>query len=124
MKIYFAHSKTIDYQNLIYTPIKSDQISKTHEFILPHDEKPGESHKNNTRDFYKSLDLMLAEVSDPATGLGIELGWAFDDGTEIFAFYQAGTKPSGSIFAVTKNLIEYTDSADLLEKVREIISNR
>lgn len=29
-----------------------------------------------TKDIIKTCDLMIAEVSLPATGLGIELGWA------------------------------------------------
>lgn len=121
MKIYFAHPQTIDYQAVIYQPVKSSQLLSSHECILPHDDTP-ETHRNNTRDFYRTIDLMIAEVSAPATGLGIELGWAADDGTPIYCFYQEGTHPSGSIYATTDHITSYTDAQDFIRQVEQIIS--
>ena len=119
MKIYVAHSKDFDYKNELYAPIRGDEKLKEHQIFLPHDVSASSS---NTRDFYSDIDLMIAECSYPSTGLGIELGWAFDDHVPVFAIHKQGTKVSGSVYAVTDNIAEYTDSNDMLEMIRSTIS--
>lgn len=122
-KVYIAHSKDIDYLNDIYIPIRSDIEFKDYEIILPHESK---DRNNNNRSFYKTLDLVIAEVSKAATGMGIELGWAYDDGIPIYCFYKTGEKYSYSIKAITKdeNIIEYYDKADFLSKIKNILNNK
>ena len=73
MKIYVSHSKNFDYKKELYEVLENTNLK--HEFILPHKD----SDKSfNTKDLLmdKKCDLVLAEVSYPATGQGIELGWA------------------------------------------------
>ena len=117
MKIYIAHSKSFDYQNELYTPIRNDEALNEHEVILPHEIS---STSSNTRDFYKDIDLLIAECSYPATGLGIELGWAFDDNIKIYCIYKKGTKVSGSIYSITKNVFEYKDIDEMLKTIEKI----
>ena len=83
-KIYIAHSKDIDYINELYEPLKNANFLKNYTLLLPHELS---EFSYNTRDFYKDIDIFIAEVSKPATGLGIELGWAFDDNTKIYCIY-------------------------------------
>lgn len=116
MKIYVAHSKKIDYINDLYIPLKT---INAHEIVLPH-ENTLENY--NSRDFYKSLDLIIAEVSAPATGLGIELGWGYDDNVPIYCIYKKGTKYSSSIKTLTNNFIEYSNNQELLDIVQDIIN--
>ncbi len=118
MKIYVAHSKDFDYKNELYAPIRGDERLKEHQIFLPHEESDSSS---NTRDFYRDIDLMIAECSYPSTGLGIELGWAFDDNIPIFAIHKQGTKVSGSVYAVTQNIAEYMDSDDMLEMIENTV---
>lgn len=117
MKIYFAHSQTIDYK-AIYDMLKSEPYFSKHELILPHD---GVTHENHTRDFYCNIDVVIAEVSEPSTGLGIELGWASDYAVPIYCFYKKGSKPSGSLRAVTENIMQYEEYNDLRDGVMEIV---
>ena len=63
--------------------IKNNKIFNQHEFILPHD---GNNFKYD-RDFIKSIDLVIAEVSFPSTRLGVELGFLYDDNKSIYYIY-------------------------------------
>ncbi len=64
---------------------------------------------------------MIAEVSYPATSLGIELGWAEMLGTPVLCVSKKGYKISGSLEVVTKDFIEYSDTKDLVNKIQEFI---
>ena len=66
---------------------------------------------------------MIAEVSYPATGLGIELGWADMHKCPIVCIYRSGQKTSGSLKVVTDKFIEYTDKQDMLEKITDTIDS-
>lgn len=121
MKIYIAHPTDMDYENELYKPLRSDGFFSQHELILPHEE----SNKIiNTRDDYKNVDSVIAECSKPSTGVGIELGWFYDERKPIYCFYKIGMKPSGSVAAVAKELVEYSDSNDLANKIRSVIEKQ
>ena len=117
MRIYIAHSREFDFKNELYVPIRNDEELKELEFILPHEISDVSS---NTRDFYKDIDLLIAECSYPSIGLGIELGWAFDDNTPVYCIHKKGTKVSGSIYAITQNIFEYKDIDEMLEIIEKI----
>lgn len=118
MKIYIAHSKELNYIENLYQPIKNDIQLKNYEILLPHEKSIS---NYNTRDFYKTLSILIAEVSFPATGMGIELGWAYDDGIPIYCIYKKGTKISSSLKSVTSHFLEYQDDKELLKIIKDII---
>ena len=120
MKIYIAHSSDIDYKNKIYKPLKDSVLSSKHTLILPHD---GDVSFQDVRDKYRDIDIVIAECSKPSTGMGIELGWFFDDDKPIFCFYKSGTRPSSALEAIAKEIIEYDDSEDFIKKLDALISN-
>lgn len=72
----------------------------------------------------KEVDIFIAEVSDPAIGLGIELWFASLYQKEIVCVSKVDTKISTSLQYITKNFIEYSDSEDLIKKISEFISTR
>lgn len=74
MKIYVAHRRNDTYQEEIYNPIRTDEDLKKYEIILPHEEGV---NPPDGREFYKTIDVMIAECSYHATGLGIELRLGF-----------------------------------------------
>ena len=47
---------------------------------------------------------LFAEVSYPATGLGIELGWVSDDNILIYFFYKKGKLPSSSLKCISNHI--------------------
>ena len=118
MRIYIAHPTDMDYENEIYNPLRSDAFFFRHELVLPHEE----SNKIiNTRDDYRNVDIVIAECSKPSTGVGIELGWFYDEKKPIYCFHKTGVRPSGAVVAIAKEIIEYSDSNDLANKIRSIV---
>ncbi|MBT6254226.1 hypothetical protein HOI83_03285 [Candidatus Uhrbacteria bacterium] len=115
MKIYVVHSSAFDYTNKLYAPLKDSPLAKVHELIFPHD---GTTAVTNSKELIGSVDLVLAEVSFPSTGMGIELGWAEAQGTRILCIHKSDVKPSGSIKTVCKQIVSY-DENDLVARVSE-----
>ena len=118
MKIYFAHSKKINYEKDLYNPMKNSNICKNNDVFFPHDEK-GKNVK--TKDIIKQSDLVIAEVSEVAVGLGIELGWADCFNTKILCIYKNGSKYSQSINFITDKFIEYESQEDMINKIQEFL---
>lgn len=114
MKIYVCHAKSFDFLNELYKPLKDAKLAI--EFIFPHEQS---SESFNSKELFEShgCDYVLAEVSTPSTGQGIELGWADIYGIKILCFYKAGTAPANSLQRITDKTVEYTDSIDLVNKL-------
>ena len=121
MKIYIGHSKELNFKDDLYLPIRESQLNSENEIILPH-EIYQEASDFVTKDIIKTCDVMVAEVSFPATGLGIELGWANAFERPIICIYRKGSKISGSLKVVCENFIEYIDKEDLIEKLGSALS--
>ena len=120
MKIYIAHSKNMNYIEDLYKPLRSDPFFNNHELILPHEK---DVNSTNSREFYKTIDIFIADCSEPATGLGIELGWVYDDNKKIYCIYQKGKKVSNSIKVLTNNFYEYNNSSEITSLIKNIIKN-
>lgn len=120
MKIYVGHSRDIDYAKELYRPIREFEKDTNHVFLLPHEKS---NTSSNDRNFYNEIDLFIAEVSMPATGLGIELGWAYDNNVPIVCIFKKGKKISGSLNSVTNNFYEYENTEELKNVIELIIEN-
>ncbi len=117
MKIFVSHSSQLDYQNELYKPIRESALNQMYSFFLPH-----EGDKNvNTKVEIQSSDLILAEVSFPATGSGIEIGWADAANITLLCIYKEGMKISGSLKFLTDDFIEYSSSQDLVSKLTDYL---
>lgn len=114
MKIYVGHSKGFNYQKDLYKPIRNSHLNTEHEIVFPHEksDKPF-----NSKDFLKTCDVMIAEVSYSATGLGIELGWANVYKIPIICVYKKGASISGSLKVITDNFIEYSSTKNLINNL-------
>ncbi len=111
MKIYLAHSSNCDYINEIYKPILNDpELSKI--ITLPHMEKD----PMHSRYYYEDFDLVIAEVSNASTGMGIELGFFYDSKVPIYCIHKGDY--SKAIEVLTKNIIKYDN---IVKVIREII---
>ncbi len=121
MKIYFCHSKNFNFIDEFYTPIKGSALYEKYECIFPH-EDPSTTIKS--KDIIRTSDLIVAEVSHQATGMGIELGWADAFNVPIICIYRTGSKISGSLRFISQNILGYSDSNDLVKKLSEIIDSK
>ncbi len=113
MKIYVSHSRSFDFENELYKPIRASVLNTEHEFFLPHEN--GQSI--NTKEVLQDCDLILAEVSFPSTGQGIELGWANMLNKRIVCISRKASEVSGSLKYITDNFITYSDKDDLVSKI-------
>ncbi len=120
MKIYVAHSRTINFIDDLYNPIINSQKLKEYSFYFSHSDNTKET--NNNYNFYKQFDLIIAEVSQPSTGLGIELGWTNILQIPILCIYKKGSKITNSLNTVTNKYIEYINDEDLVDKIHEFLN--
>jgi nucleoside 2-deoxyribosyltransferase len=115
MKIYIAHASNTNFQTELYNPIKASELTHNHTFIFPHDNT---DQLFNSKDLFQNgCDLIIAEVSNPSTGLGIELGWANILKIPVICLYKTGTKPSTSLKTISDTILEYSDAKDLITKI-------
>jgi len=122
MTIYVTHSRAFDFQKELYLPIRESDLNTEHTIILPHELS---QHSYSSLEMFKTrkFDLILAEVSYPSTGQGIELGWANAFDIPIVAVYQENQAYSASIKTVTEHFLSYKKEniADLFPLLSEIM---
>lgn len=119
MKIYVGHSSDIDFKENLYRPLKQSDLSEAHELVFPHEDS---DELFDSRSFLRDeCDLFVAEVSEASTGLGIELGWADRFEVPVLCVYRKGSDPSGSLRAVTDEVLEYGSKKELVDIVRDKI---
>ncbi len=114
MKIYLSHSRVFDYHIKIYAPLMASSFWETHEFILPH---AASYDPINRKESIEACDLLIAEISYPSTGSGIEIGWAHAAGVRIMALHRNNAKPSSSIKIVTDEIFAYDDFVSSAERL-------
>jgi hypothetical protein len=122
MKIYISHSRSFDFQKELYQPLLDTPLVKEHEFLLPHVEHE-EPFEIKPLLHAKSIDLIIAEVSFPSTGQGIELGWADVYEVPIVCIYKQGVTPSDSLAEVTKKMLMYTSTENMIEDITGVLRN-
>lgn len=121
MKVYLSHSKKMDYINELYNPIKEAFFLNRYDFYFPHEKS---SKSFNGFDYYKQFGVIIAEVSQTGTGIGIELGFAYSLNIPIICFYKKGTKYANSLKSVTDKFFEYDSIEDFLFKLYIALENR
>lgn len=110
MKIFVSHSQSFEFKEELYKPLR--EIDGCN-FFFPH-----ENESKNTQEEIKNSDLVLAEVSYPSTGQGIELGWANVSKIPILCIFKEGSKISGSLKYITDDFITYSSTGDLVDKLK------
>ena len=95
--------------------------STGHELAFPH---VWHEQDKSTKEFLKNADLVIAEVSHPSTGQGIELGWADMLNVPMLFLRKQGSRSSNSLRYLKGNYIDYTTSEDLIQKVQAYLSVR
>jgi hypothetical protein len=121
MLIYVSHSTSFNFRDELYKPLRESELAGSHQFIFPHDSS---DNQFPTKKLFldKVCDLVLAEVSFPSTGQGIELGWADNAGIRIVCVYKETVKFSVSLKAVSKELVAYKNTDELIQKLSQILN--
>ncbi len=115
-KIYVGYSRKFDYQKELYEPIRTSELNERFEIVLPHEKS---EDLFSSREFFKSCDYFLAEITYPSIGLGIEMGWADAVGVKIICLVKNGENISKSAVSVAADVIEYKNGEDLLKQLGE-----
>ncbi len=113
MKIFVAHSSSFDFKNKLYAPLRNSTLNAEHEILLPQEGTIEEI----TRDMIGTCDAVVAEVSAPSLGAGIEIGWADAAGVPVIAIYEKDSHPSFSIDNAVSDRFEYQNASDMLGKL-------
>ena len=116
--VYFGHANAYDYQEM-YRVLIASNISKKYELILPHLNNP---NKDNSKEIDR-CDLVVAEVSLPSTGLGIELGRIFNK-KPILCIHRKGVMVSGALKHITKEFMDYKDLPDMVVKLEDYLGRK
>lgn len=117
MKIFVAHSSGFDFRTKLYKPLRDSSLNNDHEILLPQEGEVEEI----TREMIKDCDALIAEVSTPSLGAGIEMGWADAFGHPVIAIYEKGSNPSFSIDNIVTDRIEYEGPDDMIQKIEAAI---
>lgn len=112
MNIYISHSSNFDYQNELYLPLKSIN-RKVVKFILPHDT----DYFIDVRDIANDIGMVIAEVSFPSTGQGLELVWLYDSKRKIICIHKLGTKYSSSLALISDIFHKYDNLLEIINKI-------
>lgn len=118
MKIYISHSTGFDYTKDLYDPIRQ-AFGNTYDIYFPHEAVA----VTDSKDIIKNTDIVLAEVSYPSIGQGIELGWADDNHIPIICCYHSGTSISSALTVLKPTMIEYNSVDEMVEKIRTALAN-
>ncbi len=118
-KVHVVHSTGYDYKNELYLPLRSSNLNFKYTIFLPHET----DSFIKTKDLIKDSDVVLAEVTYPATGLGIELGWADSFEVPIICFHKKDAKISGSLKAVSHVFLEYSSRTDMIQNISDSLTN-
>lgn len=117
MRIFVAHATASNFREELYAPLRSSHVYSEHEFILPQENGKEEI----TKDIIQHCDVVLAEVSLPSTGQGIELGWANVFAVPIICIFKKGARPSGSLQYIATTMVEYDSSATMIEELEKVL---
>ncbi len=119
MRCYCPHSRDLDYALELYRPIRESDLFGAWEIVFPYEQR---EHPEHSRSLIRKSDLIIAEVSYPSTGLGIELGWANADGIPVFCIAKTGMKISRSLSKVAVECFEYANQQEMVEIFTRIFS--
>ena len=121
VNIYVAHSRSFDFVKELYEPIRESVLSRTHTIVLPHEasDEPFDS-KTYLRD---EADVLIAEVSEPSIGLGMELAWADQYRVPIICVYRSGANVSSSVRTVSNRFLEYASGPELIRGLETILEH-
>lgn len=117
MKIYVAHSRQFDFKNDLYRPLQQSSLTKSHQFIFPHQNDTF----INSKPIIKNCDLVIAEISYPSIGEGVELGWANDAGVKIICAYHKGSPKPSSLSLLTDTFVIYQQPDDLINQLETLL---
>ncbi len=110
LNIYFIHSESSNYNDLIYLPVLSSNILSHHNLLFPESEE-------NKNVFYKDMinkaDIIVVELTSPDLTFNMELKQAIVSGKPILALAQKKLGFDARYQKLLKNVIGYETGSEL-----------
>ena len=110
LNIYFIHSESSNYNDLIYLPVLSSNILSHHNLLFPESE-------DNKSVFYKDMinkaDIIVVELTNPDLTFNMELKQAIVSGKPILALAQKKLGFDARYQKLLKNVIGYENGSEL-----------
>lgn len=119
MKIYISHSTSFNYQGELYEPFER-MFSSSHELLFPHNKSLAQFQ---AKELFKTngCEVVIAEVTLPSIGMGIELGWANMFEIPIICIHKEDSAPSNSLQLITSKFIPYKDISDIQVELNSML---
>ena len=120
LKVYFIHSRKIDYNNDIYLPVLRSNILSHHTLIFPETDE----HKDT---YYKDLmdkaDVFVVELTNPDTGFNMELKQAIVLKKPVLALAKKSIGYEEKYQKLLKNVFGYSNGEELQYYVETFVNN-
>lgn len=120
LKVYFVHSRRIDYNNDIYLPVLRSNILSKHTLIFP------ETNANKDT-YYKDLmehaDIFIVDLTNPDTGFNMELKEAILLKKPILALAKRSIGYEEKYQKLLKNVIGYDNPQELASYVERFVES-
>lgn len=118
MKIYISHSSKSNFREELYVPLRQSELNKRAEIILPHEKSEA---LYDSKSELKTCQWMVAEVSEPSIGVGVEMGWAGMYGVPMIVIHKKGVAVPSAATRVAKHILEYETQTDLIAGLEKLI---
>ncbi len=121
-KIFIAAPYTENFENGFLLKVESVLKKLNHEPIVPHKYATNAIEKAKDEiafDFHllDSSDIILAEVTKPSHGVGMEILYAHQKGKRVILMKKNGSRLSHMALVHAHEIIEYEDQQDLEKKL-------
>ena len=118
-RIYFIHSRKINYNDSIYLPVLRSKILHNHELMLPE----SETLKN---EYYKDLinkaDLIVCDLTSPDMGLNMELKQAIISRKPMLAVANKNVGFDEKYQKLLKNVYGYSTEEEFRDLVEKFVT--
>ena len=116
--IYVSHSTAFDFKNNLYNLLRQSKLNSQYKIVFP--------HENNlipidSQSIIKNSHFVLAEVSYPSTGQGIELGWANLFNIPVLCLFREDKTYSDSLKFVSNKFFSYKNGDELIIKLEKYL---
>jgi hypothetical protein len=115
--LYVSHaSKSFDYKNGLYVPLRNSTLNSKVNLILPHEISNAPFDSKSLMKLAKDL-AVLAELSSPSVGRDMELGMAYIADIPVIGIFKSGSILSDTQMLPCINLIEYESIESIIKEI-------
>lgn len=120
LKVYFVHSRRIDYNNDIYLPVLRSNILSKHTLIFPETNANKDTYY---KDLMEKADIFIVDLTNPDTGFNMELKEAILLKKPILALAKRSIGYEEKYQKLLKNVIGYDNPQELASYVERFVES-